>query len=284
MADSPDSAPRSPVRPTNRSRPRPVPVMPGSARAGGPPAGCCWAAFLVLAGVSHLGWSREAFYAQVPPWLPLDRDFIVVASGLVEIALGAGPAAAQAAAGGARLDCCGVLRGGLPGEYLAVRHGHRFVRPQFGPEPRQSACCSSRSWWCGPCGPRAPGGRGGSPGEPARQTLPVSPRRRKFRNIRLPSGGPLDTIPALGSGVRGVSVSKCPRTAASAKLTNTGRQTAAKTKEALLNEQDLFGGAEGTRTPDPLHAMQVRYQLRHSPEIAGNPSSRTVFPEATCLS
>ena len=27
-----------------------------------------------------------------------------------------------------------------------------------------------------------------------------------------------------------------------------------------------MGGAEGTRTPDPLHAMQVRYQLRHSPK------------------
>ena len=27
------------------------------------------------------------------------------------------------------------------------------------------------------------------------------------------------------------------------------------------------GGAEGTRTPDPLHAMQVRYQLRHSPGL-----------------
>ena len=27
----------------------------------------------------------------------------------------------------------------------------------------------------------------------------------------------------------------------------------------------VFGGAEGIRTPDPLHAMQVRYQLRHSP-------------------
>ena len=25
------------------------------------------------------------------------------------------------------------------------------------------------------------------------------------------------------------------------------------------------GGAEGTRTPDPLHAMEVRYQLRYSP-------------------
>jgi hypothetical protein len=24
-------------------------------------------------------------------------------------------------------------------------------------------------------------------------------------------------------------------------------------------------GAEGTRTPDPLHAMEVRYQLRYSP-------------------
>jgi hypothetical protein len=28
-----------------------------------------------------------------------------------------------------------------------------------------------------------------------------------------------------------------------------------------------FGGAEGTRTPDPLHAMQMRYQLRHSPVL-----------------
>src|SRR4051794_36071354 len=26
-----------------------------------------------------------------------------------------------------------------------------------------------------------------------------------------------------------------------------------------------LSGAEGIRTPDPLHAMQVRYQLRHSP-------------------
>ena len=26
-----------------------------------------------------------------------------------------------------------------------------------------------------------------------------------------------------------------------------------------------YGGSGETRTPDPLHAMQVRYQLRHRP-------------------
>jgi hypothetical protein len=36
----------------------------------------------------------------------------------------------------------------------------------------------------------------------------------------------------------------------------------------------LTGGAEGTRTPDPLHAMQVRYQLRHSPGLAAFAVSR----------
>jgi uncharacterized membrane protein len=46
--------------------------------------------FLAFAGVSHLSFARTAFYAQVPPWLPLDRDFVVLASGVVEIALGAG--------------------------------------------------------------------------------------------------------------------------------------------------------------------------------------------------
>ncbi|MBB3037887.1 DoxX family protein [Hoyosella altamirensis] len=45
--------------------------------------------FLVSAGVAHLTWARTEFLAQVPVWLPLDGDFVVVASGLVEIALGA---------------------------------------------------------------------------------------------------------------------------------------------------------------------------------------------------
>jgi uncharacterized membrane protein len=43
---------------------------------------------LVYAGTGHLSFSRVEFQAQVPTWLPLDQDFVVVASGLVEIALG----------------------------------------------------------------------------------------------------------------------------------------------------------------------------------------------------
>jgi uncharacterized membrane protein len=43
---------------------------------------------LTLAGSSHLGAARETFRAQVPTWLPLDADFVVIASGLVEIVLG----------------------------------------------------------------------------------------------------------------------------------------------------------------------------------------------------
>ena len=45
-------------------------------------------AFLLSAGISHLGSNRTEFLAQVPTWLPLNADFVVVASGLVEITLG----------------------------------------------------------------------------------------------------------------------------------------------------------------------------------------------------
>ena len=44
--------------------------------------------FLTSAGTSHLGSNRKEFLAQVPTWLPLNADFVVIASGLVEIALG----------------------------------------------------------------------------------------------------------------------------------------------------------------------------------------------------
>ncbi len=47
-------------------------------------------AALVFAGIGHLTFLRQEFQAQVPIWLPLDPDFVVVASGVVEITLGLG--------------------------------------------------------------------------------------------------------------------------------------------------------------------------------------------------
>jgi uncharacterized membrane protein len=47
--------------------------------------------FMLLAGVGHLTFQRQEFLAQVPAWLPGNetfRDFVVLASGIVEIALG----------------------------------------------------------------------------------------------------------------------------------------------------------------------------------------------------
>ena len=46
-------------------------------------------AALLFAGTSHLTWARTEFQAQVPRWLPFSPDLVVVASGFVEIALGA---------------------------------------------------------------------------------------------------------------------------------------------------------------------------------------------------
>jgi uncharacterized membrane protein len=45
-------------------------------------------AALIFAGVGHLTTGRTEFQAQVPTWLPLDADFVVLASGVVEICLG----------------------------------------------------------------------------------------------------------------------------------------------------------------------------------------------------
>jgi uncharacterized membrane protein len=47
-------------------------------------------AFLIFTGVNHLTFARVEFLAQVPPWVPLDGDLVVVLSGIAEIALGLG--------------------------------------------------------------------------------------------------------------------------------------------------------------------------------------------------
>lgn len=73
------------IRPDTRARSRPWglgEIVRNVAR---------WAlgAALLSAGAGHLTALREEFQAQVPPWVPLDPDFVVVASGVVELGLGA---------------------------------------------------------------------------------------------------------------------------------------------------------------------------------------------------
>ena len=43
---------------------------------------------LIYTGILHLTTSRLEFQAQVPPWVPFSPDFVVLASGVVEILLG----------------------------------------------------------------------------------------------------------------------------------------------------------------------------------------------------
>ncbi|UNK70653.1 DoxX family membrane protein [Microbacterium sp. H1-D42] len=44
---------------------------------------------LVFAGIAHLTFGRRGFQAVVPDWVPGDPDTTVVASGVIEIGLGA---------------------------------------------------------------------------------------------------------------------------------------------------------------------------------------------------
>lgn len=44
--------------------------------------------FMVLAGVGHLTFQRREFQAQVPDWVPINKDATVLLSGIAEIALG----------------------------------------------------------------------------------------------------------------------------------------------------------------------------------------------------
>jgi len=43
------------------------------------------AAVMLIAGIGHESFARKEFQAQVPNWLPMDKDLVVVLSGFVEI-------------------------------------------------------------------------------------------------------------------------------------------------------------------------------------------------------
>ncbi|MDU0370790.1 hypothetical protein ACFPAF_10325 [Hymenobacter endophyticus] len=44
--------------------------------------------FMLVAGTGHLTFARQEFQAQVPDFIPLNKDTTVLASGVVEIGLG----------------------------------------------------------------------------------------------------------------------------------------------------------------------------------------------------
>ncbi|SFQ27708.1 DoxX family protein [Hymenobacter arizonensis] len=44
--------------------------------------------FMVVAGTGHLTFQRQEFQAQVPDFVPMDKDTVVLLSGVVEIGLG----------------------------------------------------------------------------------------------------------------------------------------------------------------------------------------------------
>jgi len=60
--------------------PQPLPRRIGQVALG---------AALAFTGTGHLTFGREEFRAQVPPWVPVDDDVVVLASGVVELGLAA---------------------------------------------------------------------------------------------------------------------------------------------------------------------------------------------------
>jgi uncharacterized membrane protein len=44
--------------------------------------------FMVFAAIAHFTFDRAEFQAQVPDWVPLSKDLVVILSGIVELALG----------------------------------------------------------------------------------------------------------------------------------------------------------------------------------------------------
>ncbi|MCD0490058.1 hypothetical protein LPB86_17590 [Pedobacter sp. MC2016-14] len=44
--------------------------------------------FMILAAIGHFTFQRADFQAQVPNWIPISKDLVVLLSGVVEISLG----------------------------------------------------------------------------------------------------------------------------------------------------------------------------------------------------
>lgn len=104
------------------------------------------AGLLVAAGVSHLTWGRRGYRIVVPDWatrmLHTDKDAIVVGSGAVEIALGAGLVIFPRERGRRGAAIAAVFVAVFPGQRPPVAHGavgadagHRHAPLRQAPPP-----------------------------------------------------------------------------------------------------------------------------------------------------
>jgi len=131
-------------------------------------------AMLTGAGIGHLTTLRKEFQAQVPDWVPLDQDFVVVASGIVEIGLGTAlvlaPRSMRPAVGTTTAAFLVAVFPGNIAQYLEGTDAFglnsdpaRFIRLFFQPVLVAWALWSTDAWsWlrdklkrheCGPQGP-----------------------------------------------------------------------------------------------------------------------------------
>ena len=112
---------------------------------------------LTGAGVAHLTSQRVEFQAQVPPWLPFDPDFVVVASGVVEVVLGLAivfaPRKLRPVVGGAAALFFVAIFPGNIAQWIEGRDafgldtdGARFVRLFFQPVLVLWALWSTGAW------------------------------------------------------------------------------------------------------------------------------------------
>ncbi|KPN22399.1 hypothetical protein AO716_00540 [Arthrobacter sp. Edens01] len=112
--------------------------------------------FLVFAGTSHLTFARDEFQAQVPGWVPLDKDLVVLLSGVAEIGLGAALAALPCRRIPVGLAAAAFFIAIFPGnisQYVTQTDGFgldtdqkRFIRPFFQPLLVIWALWSTGAW------------------------------------------------------------------------------------------------------------------------------------------
>jgi uncharacterized membrane protein len=98
---------------------------------------------LLVAGAGHLTTQREEFQAQVPEWVPVDDDVVVLASGVVELALGAALILVRRQRVAVGLVVAGFFIAVFPGNVAQWREGtdafgldtdsKRFIRLLFQP-------------------------------------------------------------------------------------------------------------------------------------------------------